>query len=175
MGTIVSVRTLFERQLVRESKKIVRKGLSRVYAEHLEQTSAVRGRVLVRENLGVPKATLFCRYAELSFDTPENRILRHAISNLDRNDTTHRILRQLAEVPKVQLSATSWTRPKYNRLNQHYKRACDASRILTIGVPRHIRLERGGILTDTPAKRTSAKRSYPDTGESGETYDVEMP
>jgi len=164
----MSLRTLFERQLVREAKRITRKGLSRVYAEHIEQTGAVRGRVLVRENLGVPKATLMCRFAELSYDTPENRVLRHAISSLDRTDTTRRILRQLTEVPEIQLTRT-WTRPKWNRLNRHYKRACDASRILTIGVPRHIRLERGDVL----AKGTSAKREYPDTGESGETYDVE--
>src|SRR2546428_7028202 len=110
------MRQLFERQLLREAKKITRKGLTRVYTENVDQTAAVRGRVLVRENLGVPKGTLVCRYAELSYDTPENRILRFTISNLSSSDT-RRVLLQLAEVPAVQLSATSWTRPKWNRLN----------------------------------------------------------
>src|SRR2546426_9502095 len=112
------MRQLFERQLVREAKRITRKGLSRVYNEQVDQTPAVRGRVLVRENLGVPKGALVCRYAELSYDTPENRILRFAISNLVSDSDTRRILLQLAQVPEVQLSTTSWTRPKWNRLNQ---------------------------------------------------------
>jgi 5-methylcytosine-specific restriction endonuclease McrBC regulatory subunit McrC len=119
---------------------------------------------LVRENLGLPKATLFCRYAELSYDTTENRILKYALSKkTEPADTSRRLLTQLSEIPLVEISA-SFPRPKWNRLNRHYKRACDASRILTIGIPRHIRLERDSeAILNTPLKRTSA-----DTGESVE-------
>jgi len=168
----MSVRTLFERQLEREAKRITRKGLSRVYAEQIEQTSAVRGRVLVRENLGIPKATLFCRFSELSYDTPENRILRHAISNLGRSDTTRRILVHLAQVPAVQLARTNWIRPKWHRLNRHYKRGVDAARLLTVGVSPTIRLRRKPTI-EAAHTTIIEPPTYPDTGESGETYDVE--
>jgi 5-methylcytosine-specific restriction endonuclease McrBC regulatory subunit McrC len=128
---------------VRESENITRKGLSRIYAEHVETQNAVRGRVLVRENLGVPKATLVCRYAELSYDTSENRVLKYALSKkIEPSEMSRRLLTQLSEVPLADMSKASFPRPRWNRLNRHYKKAVDVSRLLTVGIPRRILLDR---------------------------------
>lgn len=135
-----SLRTLYERKLVREGTRIVRKGLSRVYNERDEPLSAVRGRILVRENLGVPKGTLVCRYAVLSYDTPENRILKHALGRQIDAELSRPILRHLNDVPSIDGRLNF--RLKFSRLNRHYKKAIDASRLLTVGVPKHIQLTR---------------------------------
>ena len=121
--------------IVSEAEKLAAKGLYRDYYPREEALPLVRGRIALRAQLsqyGELKHRHVCRFAELTLDTAENRIvaatLRYASLLLRRADeeaTLHRtrdLLARFAEVAVVTrgVALTLLARLKRHRLNAAY-------------------------------------------------------
>ena len=109
-------------------------GLYRTYAEREENLSAVRGRIAVADDVRhnfVLRHRTYCRFAEFTWDVPENQILRqvaHLVAGWVRKPELRmqlrRIDRLMGEVAPTNLPASALDRFTYHRLNDDY--AADA-------------------------------------------------
>lgn len=112
---------------------VVRRGLFRAYMERDENLPIVRGRIMfaedVRLNFALRHRT-YCRYSELTWDIPENQVLRQvtqALSNwpFRRSEVQTRLARiaaGLAELSYSSLTVDDLDRFTYHRHNEHYRR-----------------------------------------------------
>ena len=85
LGRFDQVHDLFGKVLSEGTFRLLRQGLDRGYVEVSEDVAGVRGRVDVSETVkrGVRRrGRAACRYGELSYDVPHNRILRAALYEL---------------------------------------------------------------------------------------------
>jgi 5-methylcytosine-specific restriction enzyme subunit McrC len=106
-------------------------GLYRSYVEREENLLAVRGRIAIAEDVRrnhVLRHRTFCRYAELTWDVPENRIVRQAVyvaaQLVRQNDLRLRlgeIDRLLGELDPAPLPLSVFDRFTYHRLNDDYE------------------------------------------------------
>lgn len=121
--------------VLHEAEKLVARGLYRDYSQREEDLSHVKGRVLFGAQVshyGELKHRHICRYAQSTFDTPENRIVRTTlrfIAMLLRHDHDEEMLRRTQRLParfeeaaRVTRSAalTLLSRLKRHRLNATY-------------------------------------------------------
>jgi 5-methylcytosine-specific restriction enzyme subunit McrC len=108
----------------------VTRGLYRAYAEREENLNAVRGRIAVagdvRRNFVLRHRT-YCRFAEFTWDVPENQVLRqvaHLVSGWvrspDLRTRLRRIDREMGEVAPTNHPAAVLDRFAYHRLNDDY-------------------------------------------------------
>jgi len=106
-------------------------GLHRAYVEREDDLAAVRGRIAVAEDLRrnlVSRQRTFCRFAELSWDTPENQVVRqvvHLLAGWVRAPKTRLRLWQidhaLGEVTPTHHPASVVDRFVYDRQNRGYE------------------------------------------------------
>lgn len=107
------------------------RGLYRNYAESEDNLSAVRGRIAVAEDVRhnfVLRHRTFCRFAEFTWDIPENQILRqvaHLVTGWVRNPKLRTRLQQIdrhmAEVALTNHPVSVMDRFTYHRLNDDYE------------------------------------------------------
>jgi len=106
---------LFAHILVRETSRLLRRGLSRRYLERSETLRGVRGKIELTPTLTRAlqrRGELACSFEELSVDIAENQLLRAAmlsVSQLPRTSPVHRgrvagAIRSLGAVSEIQLS-----------------------------------------------------------------------
>jgi 5-methylcytosine-specific restriction enzyme subunit McrC len=109
----------------------IARGLYRAYVEREENLAAVRGRIAVADDLRrnhVLRHRTFCRFAELTEDVPENRIVRqvaHLLAGWVRRPPLRlrlwRIDHALGSVAPTHLPAEAVDRFAYGRLNEEYR------------------------------------------------------
>src|SRR5215211_1297896 len=106
-------------------------GLYRTYTEREENLSAVRGRIAVTDDVRhnfVLRHRTYCRFAEFTWDVPENQILRqvaHVVAGWVRKPELRmhlrRIDRLMGEVAPTNLPASALDGFTYHRLNDDYQ------------------------------------------------------
>jgi 5-methylcytosine-specific restriction enzyme subunit McrC len=106
-------------------------GLYRAYAEREENLTAVRGRIAVADDVRhnfVLRHRTYCRFAEFTWDVPENQILRqvaHLVAGWVRKPQLRmqlrRIDRLMGEVAPTNLPASVLDGFTYHRLNDDYE------------------------------------------------------
>jgi 5-methylcytosine-specific restriction enzyme subunit McrC len=106
-------------------------GLYRAYVETEDNRPVVRGRIEFARDLRlnyVLRHRTFCRYAEFTWDIPENQVVRQVVHMLagwsfqDRlRGRLSRIDAELAEVTPTLMPASAIDRFRYHRLNDDYQ------------------------------------------------------
>lgn len=109
----------------------ISRGLYRAYVEREDNLLAVRGRIAIGEDVRrnhVLRHRTYCRFTELTWDIPENQIVRQVahmtagwVTGRALRDELRRIDRVLGEVTPVRLSAQTVDRFSYGRLNDDYR------------------------------------------------------
>ena len=67
--------------------KLARQGLLKSYVVHTENTSSMRGKLLMKQQMlndALRRPKFFCEYDELEYDTVENRVLLQAMTIVER-------------------------------------------------------------------------------------------
>jgi 5-methylcytosine-specific restriction enzyme subunit McrC len=118
-------------------------GLYRSYVDREENLRAVRGRILIGEDVrrnAVMRHRTFCQYSEFTWDVPENRVIRqtvYAMSRLVRgNDLQRRLAtldRTLGEIDPTPLPLSAFDSFHYHRLNDDYRPIHRLCRLLLEG------------------------------------------
>lgn len=106
-------------------------GLHREYVEQEENLATVRGRVVFAEDARqnyVLRHRTYCRYAEFSWDIPENQILKQVVYLLagwgfrpGLRLQLGRIDAELGGITRTLLPASALDRISYHRLNEDYR------------------------------------------------------
>lgn len=119
------------------------RGLYRSYEETEENLSAVRGRINFTEDVRhnyVLRHRTFCRFAEFTWDIPENQIIRQVAHMLTgwsfRRGVRNRLARidaALADVTTTLLPASAMDRFRYHRLNDDYRQLHQLCRLFLEG------------------------------------------
>jgi len=150
---------------------VIHRGLTRSYNESEASLASLRGRVLVsRQVRRVVHDRIECRYSELSLDTAENLVLKASLYYLrDRRPREIPVLlSRMREVSLRPIPRAAWPRIRYGQLNKHYRKSLNLARLAIKGPARYILLER-----KPRQEETVRVDPYPDTGEFGESYDVQ--
>jgi len=117
-------------------------GLYRSYCEAEDNLAFVRGRIdiaaNIRENFALRHRT-YCRYSELTWDVPENQVIRqvaHTLSGWQFRPRTRRRLAQLdtalAEVSPTRHTSDVVDRFTYSRLNDAYRAVHSLCRLFLV-------------------------------------------
>jgi 5-methylcytosine-specific restriction enzyme subunit McrC len=122
---------LFSRILANGVRRLLRRGLDRIYLEAVEETASPRGRFLMTETLtrgATVRGQAVCSYDELAPDAPHNQVLKATLRALATAEDLDRGLarelgalhRALAGVSDVSLSSTLFRRVQLSRNSRHY-------------------------------------------------------
>jgi 5-methylcytosine-specific restriction enzyme subunit McrC len=106
-------------------------GLYRAYIDREENLPAVRGKIVVEQNLrrnAINRHLTYCRYGDLTWDIPENQIIRQTVHFLSLWGFNHKLrLRlwqldsQLQEITPTVLPLRIFESFKYHRFNAEYE------------------------------------------------------
>ena len=109
----------------------VRRGLFRAYTVQEENLSAVRGRILFREDLRLnllQRQRTYCEYSEFTWDVAENQVLRQVLQQLSRWPFKRTLQvrlgaldRLLDEVTPGAFTASEVNQFAYHRMNDDYR------------------------------------------------------
>ncbi len=127
--------------LIFEYEHLLKKGLLKSYVIHAENTSSMRGKLLMSHQMlndAMKKPQFFCEFDELEYDSIENRVILEALTVIERTSDNPRIrmksmdlAQRLSGVVK-KTSVPRLTRKRmmqsYNRQNLRYQRihqVCD--------------------------------------------------
>ena len=127
--------------LIFEYENLMKKGLLKSYVIHTENTSSMRGKLLLRHQMindAMKRPQFFCEFDELEYDSIENRVILEALTVIERTSDNPRIrmksmdlAQRLSGVVK-KTSVPRLTRKRmmqsYNRQNLRYQRihqVCD--------------------------------------------------
>jgi len=127
--------------LIFEYENLMKKGLLKSYVIHAENTSSMRGKLLMQHQMlndAMKKPQFFCEFDELEYDSIENRVILEALTVIERTSDNPRIrmksmdlAQRLSGVVK-KTSVPRLTRKRmmqsYNRQNLRYQRihqVCD--------------------------------------------------
>jgi 5-methylcytosine-specific restriction enzyme subunit McrC len=115
------------------------RGLYRAYVENEDNLSVVRGRIVFAEDLrrnAVLRHRTYCRYTELTWDIPENQVVRfvsHALTGWEFSAPTRARLdnidRRMDEVARRRFESSQVARFQYHRLNADYEPIHDLCRL----------------------------------------------
>ena len=119
------------------------RGLYRAYVEREDNLPAVRGRILIAEDVrrnAVLRHRTFCQFTEFTWDIPENRVIRQtvfAMSRLVRSPALQQRLaaldRALGEIDPAPLPLSRFDTFHYHRLNDDYRPIHRLCRLLLEG------------------------------------------
>jgi 5-methylcytosine-specific restriction enzyme subunit McrC len=132
---------LFAKVLINGIERLLRRGLDQGYCEHEEETSSIRGRIVLNETLRrnlLQHARAFCRFDELQRDVPHNQIIKATARRLSLSghvhaDHAHRLrvlCRQLDGISDVKLSRELFRRVQLSRNTAHYDLLLKICRLL---------------------------------------------
>jgi 5-methylcytosine-specific restriction enzyme subunit McrC len=109
----------------------IEQGLYRAYVEREDNLSVVRGRIDVAADIRsnyVLRHRTYCRYAELTWDVPENQVLRYVANRLSGwpfartlQSRLQQLDRRMDEVARVPFVPQDIDRFVYSRLNAGYE------------------------------------------------------
>lgn len=133
--TRLKEKSIFERIisfLLDGVQSLCRKGITRIYYQFDSNLPAIRGRVLIKEDLlhnYALHSRIFCRYDEFGPDNVHNQIIKYTLHVLLRtplqNVELHRKIRHLLtffeEVSFVPISSKSFPKVSYSRLTNQYR------------------------------------------------------
>jgi 5-methylcytosine-specific restriction enzyme subunit McrC len=118
-------------------------GLYRSYIDREENLRAVRGRILIGEDLrrnAVMRHRTYCQYSEFTWDVPENRVIRQTVFAMSRlvhrNNLQRRLAmldRSLGEIDPTPLPLSVFDTFHYHRLNDDYRPIHRLCRLLLEG------------------------------------------
>ncbi|MFW5981169.1 MAG: McrC family protein [bacterium] len=130
---------------VKETEKIMLKGLSKRYTEREENISSCRGKIVFNKlarntTLGL---TLPCRYQELTVDIPENRLLLASLIELGKYVTTSSLkrkinilsenLRKRVKYETLTSSLLKCAKQQKDRLTGHYTTVIELAEMILSG------------------------------------------
>jgi len=120
--------------LIHKCKKLMNKGLLKSYVENRENTSALRGKILLQHQMNndlTRNPKFFCEYDELEYDSTENRVLLQAMTIVERtshNSDIKLTALDLAKKLSGVIKKVNVLKPErqrmmrsYNRQNSRYK------------------------------------------------------
>jgi 5-methylcytosine-specific restriction endonuclease McrBC regulatory subunit McrC len=120
--------------LISKCKKLMNRGLLKSYVENRENSSSLRGKLLMQHQMIndlMRKPKFFCEYDELEYDSTENRVLLQAMTIVERTSHNSNIkmtaldfAQKLSGVIKkvnVQKPERQRMMRSYNRQNDRYK------------------------------------------------------
>ncbi len=142
--TYSTVDALFEfvvAEFVGEAEEIISSGLRREYESVVAEESSVRGRLLVHQmaRRSASFSTRFpCSYEVLTYDLPENRVLRHTVAFLSGRryrlkglaERLWRLEGALASVPMDDHAEDLFGEIHFHRLNERYRTALSLAKLL---------------------------------------------
>ena len=111
---------------------LLQQGLYNNYGKYDENLTAIRGKILFKENLlnnyNRPDK-VFCNYSDLTADILENRIIKYTLFYLSQchffddnlNLRIRNSYKRFDQVETVPIHADSFKSIQYNPLNEHYK------------------------------------------------------
>jgi 5-methylcytosine-specific restriction enzyme subunit McrC len=109
----------------------LQRGLYRAYVEREENLTAVRGRISMIQDLRsnfVLRHRVYCRFADFTWDIPENQVIRQVAHLLGRWDFAAELRLRLAQIDAALAEITPTTLPAraidsfvYHRLNDDYR------------------------------------------------------
>ena len=118
----------------------IRHGLYRSYLERQDNLSRLRGRIVFSRDVPLNFAQrhhVYCEFSELSWDVPENQVVRQVAAQFSNWPFRRQLLSQLTDIDAVMadVSPTSHTtgvldQISYNRLNEDYRPLHNLCRIL---------------------------------------------
>ena len=127
--------------LILEYEDLSKKGLLKSYVIHTENTSSMRGKLLLRHQMindAMKRPQFFCEFDELEYDSIENRVILEALTVIERtSDNTHIRMKSLDLAQRLSGVVKKTTVPKftrrrmmqsYNRQNlryEHIHKICD--------------------------------------------------
>ncbi len=114
-----------------------KKGLGKRYETEADRLSAVKGKIPISENLEKSNK-IYCEYDELTFSTPENKIIKATLGHILKQKMLSSEIQQragyfyrlLAEIANVQLSTSLFNSIVYNKLNNQYKPIIDLCKLI---------------------------------------------
>ena len=126
------VADLLARVLESGTRRVLKRGLDRSYADREEATARLRGRILFSPSIRrilLPQARAVCRFDELTPDVLTNQILRTTLGRLSRVETLDesnrqklRLLhRQMDGVREVAVTKSSFQQVRYHANNAFYR------------------------------------------------------
>jgi 5-methylcytosine-specific restriction enzyme subunit McrC len=137
---------IFERliwNLLSRVEELCRRGISKSYYENEENLPYLRGKILMKGNLGhnlVFKHRMYCQYSEFGPDTAQNQVIKYTLYRLSKmifeDSNIHRKIRLLLHYfesvslrPSYQFAFPNIT---YTRLTKHYQPLINLCRLLLL-------------------------------------------
>ncbi len=80
--------------LLYEYDELMRRGLLKSYVVHAENTSSMRGKLLMNQQMlndVMRRPKFFCEYDELEYDSVENRVVLQAMTTVERTSKNHSV------------------------------------------------------------------------------------
>jgi len=124
-------------------EKHIQSGLYRWYVEKEDNLESVRGRISFAGDLQrnfVQRQRTYCRFEELTWDIPENQVVRQVCHSLSgwrfRRDTRVRLSQldaELADVTRTNFTSKVFDNIHYHRLNQDYRQVHQFCRLFLDG------------------------------------------
>jgi 5-methylcytosine-specific restriction enzyme subunit McrC len=112
-------------------EELLDRGAYRSYVEEEDNLAFVRGRIMVADDLrqnSILRQRTLCRYAEYSWDVPENRVIRQVVQLLVGSGLQPDVIRRLRrldglleEVSPGRFTAADLDGFVYHRLNEEYR------------------------------------------------------
>jgi 5-methylcytosine-specific restriction enzyme subunit McrC len=119
---------------------LIEQGLYRTYVETEDNLPVVRGRIQIAEDIRhnfVQRHRTYCRFTELTWDIPENQVLRHVVGLLsgwpfsrDLSVRLYQLDRTMDEVSRRVARPDDFDRFNYTRLNRTYEPVHRLARLL---------------------------------------------
>ena len=127
--------------LIVEYQNLIKKGLLKSYVIHAENTSSMRGKLSMQQQIhndSMLRPTFFCEFDELEYDSIENRIILQALSVVERTsddqnmrmkslDFAQRLsgLVQKTIVPRTERQRMMQSYNRQNRRYEYIHKICD--------------------------------------------------
>jgi len=121
--------------LIIEYENLMKKGLLKSYVIHAENTSSMRGKLLMQHQMlndAMKRPQFFCEFDELEYDSIENRVILEALTVIERSSDNQKMrmksmdlaqrLSGLVEKTSVPRLARKRMMQSYNRQNLRYQR-----------------------------------------------------
>jgi 5-methylcytosine-specific restriction endonuclease McrBC regulatory subunit McrC len=121
--------------LIIEYENLMKKGLLKSYVIHAENTSSMRGKLLMQHQMlndAMKRPQFFCEFDELEYDSIENRVILEALTVIERSSDNQNMrmksmdlaqrLSGLVEKTSVPRLARKRMMQSYNRQNLRYQR-----------------------------------------------------
>ena len=115
-------------QLLYEYGELEKQGLLKSYVIHAENTSSMRGKLLMQHQMindALLRPQFFCEFDELEYDSIENRIILQALTIVQRTSNNNEIrMRSMDFAQRLSghVTKTIVTTPKRQRVMQSYNR-----------------------------------------------------